>query len=156
MKSDPQQERVYAWERAFVETKVPDEVMSRDETLLLVARAAGLLLIPSPKVRFLALNVSCRADMRRNSLEIADWGRTRPTLLHEMAHLGTVPDVLAGDSPHGRAFVATAMGLYARFLRLPLDYLVETALIQRLDFDEHRARGPLHAEAVTSFYPGEI
>lgn len=156
MTDDPQQHRLYAWERAFVETRMREEVMSRDETMRLVARTSGLLAIETPRVRFIKLNVSCRANMRLHLLEIADWGRTRWTILHEMSHLGTWRDVLRGDSPHGSAFLSVAIGLYWRFLDIPVDYLVETARSQGLQFDEARARGPLAAEARPSFFPGEI
>lgn len=154
--NDPQQHLLYSWESAFVDGKVASAVMSRQETVELVARSCALLGIPEPRLRFLQLNVSCRADMMRNVIEIADWGRTRPTLLHEIAHLATIKDVIRGDHPHGRAFLSTAIGLYARFVPLPIDYLVETARFRGLDFDERRARGPLGKEKDESFFPGAI
>lgn len=156
MSDDPQQHKLYAWERAFVETRVREEVLSRDETLDLVARSSGLLAIEPPRVRFIKLNVSCRANMRLHVMEVADWGRTRWTILHEMAHFATWRDVLGGDSPHGRAFLSVSIALYHRFLGIPLDHMIGTARSQGLDLDERRARGLLPSEARSSFYPGDL
>lgn len=148
---DPQQNQLYEWERAFVETRVPAEAMSTDEVVLLIARVSGTLGIPTPRVRFLSLNVSCRAVIHENVLEVAPWGRTRATLLHEMAHLGSWPAILRGDSPHGRAFTTLAIILYNRFLGLPLDYLVDTAQSRRLDLDPVAARSPIGNEVQPDF-----
>jgi len=153
---DPQQHRLYEWERAFVESKTPGAVMSRQETQELARRASGLLGIREPRIRFLPLNVSCRANMRTHEIEIADWGRTKPTLLHEIGHLATIREVMAGDAPHGKAFLSTVIALYARFIPLPIDYLIETAVFRGLILDEPRARGPIGNETREGFFPGVL
>lgn len=148
---DPLQERLYEWERSFIETKVPQQIMSRDQIVGLVGRATALLELRQPKVRFVSLNVSCRATPALNLLEIADWGRNPHVLLHETAHLATWGAVLAGDAPHGLAFTTIAIILYNRFLGLSLDYLLETAGSRGLSFHEPAARSRLPVEDQVQF-----
>jgi len=111
-------QRVYDWERNYVE---PRDIgfLSREDTRTLVAASSSLLGIPQPTVRFVkASSAPCRANPSDWSVTISDWGRTRTTVLHEVAHLGSLRAVLAGEDAHGPTFVATAILLYARFLRL--------------------------------------
>jgi len=121
-------QRVYDWERCYVE---PYDVsfLSRDDIRSLVTIAAGILSIAVPGVRFVkSAATPCRADPARWQIEIADWGRNRVTILHEMAHLATIRRVAAGEDPHGPSFVAMAIRLYARFLDLDEAHLKSLAI----------------------------
>jgi len=111
-------QRVYDWERNFVE---PRDIgfLSRDDTKGLVSAASSFLGIREPAVRFVkASSAPCKANYREWSIVISDWGRSRVTVLHEMAHLGSVQAVLRGEDGHGPTFVATAIALYERFLAM--------------------------------------
>lgn len=132
---DSQQYEVYAWERDFVEKLVGPEMMSREECEDLVAAAAVHLRLPSvPSVSFPVIKEACRAYPSRNLIEIAEWGRGRVTVLHEMAHFGSWRNVIQGEEPHGESFVGCAIDLYARFLRIGIDELERTARLRRLRF----------------------
>ena len=125
--NDPQAERVYEWERACVETRVPLEVRSLDEMNDLVLEAAGFLGIGLPDVRTTNSDTACKAIPGEWAIEIAPWGRNAVTVLHEVAHLGTWNQVLVGEQPHGAAFVGAAIMLYSRFLGLDPDRLTTSA-----------------------------
>lgn len=153
---DPQQERLYEWERAFVEPKCPPQIMSIQEVRGLVARACGLAQIREPSIKFTSINVACKAYPGRNELEIADWGRSRPTILHEIAHLASWDWVLAGDAPHGRVFTTFAIVLYNRFLGLSIEYLTDTAASRNLAFDPLGVHGLLPSEGMKDFFPDDI
>jgi hypothetical protein len=131
---DPQRETLYEWERAYVDARWPPETMSAEEVRALVVRVSAVLRIPEPTISFKSIDISCKARPLANRLDIADWGRTRPTILHEMAHLGSWRAVLRGDTPHGVAFTTMAIALYHRFLGMPLDYLEESAASRGLAF----------------------
>lgn len=148
---DPQQHAVYEWQRSYVETRVARETMGKDETAILVARVSGLLGFPRPQVIYLNAHVACRAHMRKNTIEIAPWGRERHVVLHELAHFGSWQHVLRGDSPHGAMFVTVAIALFTRYLGLPVDYLIESAASHGLLFHEDLARGPIGAEIEEDF-----
>lgn len=109
-------QRVYDWERNFVEPK-DIGLLSRDDAKGLVSAASSFLGIREPTVRFVkASSAPCKANFREWSIVISDWGRSRVTVLHELAHLGSVQAVSQGEDGHGPTFVATAIALYARFL----------------------------------------
>jgi len=121
-------QRVYDWERNYVE---PHDVgfLSREDTRTLVTAGASFLGIPMPTVRFVkASTAPCRANPADWSITICDWGRGRTTILHELAHLGSVRAVMAGEDAHGPTFVATAIHLYARFIGLDAAALTAAAL----------------------------
>ena len=132
---DSQQFEVYAWERDFVEKAVGSEMMSRQECEEMVLAAAAHLRLPSvPDVSFPTLLRDCRAYPSRNLIEIAEWGRGRVTLLHEIAHFGSWREVIRGEEPHGESFMGCAIGLYAKFLGLSLDELERTATLRKLRY----------------------
>lgn len=151
---DPQQHEVYAWERDFVEPRVGPEIMSREECLDLVAAAAAHLGLPStPTVTFPVIQMACKAIPSRNAIEIADWGRSRITVLHEMAHFGSWRKVVQGEAPHGESFLGCAIGLYAKFCGLDLNWLEQTATLRRLRFIPNIE--PTIGR-IADFFPGEI
>jgi len=120
-------QRVYDWERNFVE---PRDIgfLSRDDTRALVGSASSFLGIREPSVRFVkASSAPCKANFREWSIVISDWGRSRVTVLHEVAHLGSVQALMRGEDGHGPTFVATAISLYARFLGLDPNALAAQA-----------------------------
>ena len=120
-------QRVYEWERDVVEPKSLN-FLSREECLELAGRAALFLGIPAPSLRISkAASMPCRAIPSKWQIVIAGWGRTPVTLLHEVAHLGSLKAVAKGENPHGPAFVATAIALYARFLGLDAAKLSDSA-----------------------------
>lgn len=153
---DPQAERLYEWERSWLEPKLPPEIMSQEEVRGLVARVSAATSIIEPTVAFVSLNVACKAKPLQNRLEIADWGRSRLTILHELAHLVSWPWVMRGDAPHGRAFTTVAIILYNRFLGFSLDFLAGSAVNRQLDFDPRAIYAKLPSEAQQDFYPDEF
>ena len=153
---DPQAERLYEWERSWLEPKLPSEIMSQEEVRGLVARVSAAAGIVEPTVVFVSVNVACKAKPWENKLEIADWGRSRLTILHEIAHLATWPWVIRGDAPHGRAFTTVAIILYNRFLGFSLEFLSASAANRQLDFDTRAIHAKLPSESQQDFYPEEF
>lgn len=120
--------RVYNWERNDVE---PFDIgfLSREEVAKLVSEASGILGIPVPQIKFVKSDkIPCKAIPRTWTLQISDWGRQRTTILHEVAHLATLGAIMRGEDGHGPTFVATAICLYARFLKLDPADLVTKAV----------------------------
>lgn len=118
---------LYDWERNYVE---PGAVgfLSREACLALVSKAAVASGIPAPAVRFAkSASMSCRAVPSKWQVVIADWGRTPVTVLHEVAHLATIRNVMAGEDPHGPAFLAQAIDYYSRFLGIDGEALRKSA-----------------------------
>lgn len=121
-------QRLYDWERNSVEP-FAKAFLSREECEALVSRAAGAAGIKLPRVRFAkSASMPCRAVPTRWEVVIADWGRTPVTVLHEVAHLATLPAVIAGEDPHGPAFLAQAIAFYACFLGMDEGRLRQTAI----------------------------
>jgi hypothetical protein len=132
---DSQRLAVYAWERDFVEKAIGDEIMGRDACENLVRSASGFLGMRAPRIVYTKIEgAPCRAVPDTHELHIATWGRGHVTLLHEVGHLDTWPTVMRGEAAHGPTFLGCVMGLYARFLRIPLPHLVSTARMRNLDF----------------------
>lgn len=121
-------QRVYNWERNDVEP-YDVGVLSREDVSRLVVMASSALGIKPPNVRFVKSdNIPCKAIPRTWSIEISMWGRNRTTILHEIAHLATVEAVMKGEDGHGPTFVATAIYLYAVFLKLDPRALIASAM----------------------------
>lgn len=151
---DTQQHEVYAWERDFVEKRVGPEIMSREECRDLVAAAAAHLgLRTAPTVSFPVIQMACKAIPSKNAIEIADWGRSKVTVLHEMAHFGSWRAVIRGEEPHGDTFVGCAIGLYAKFCGLDVKWLEEKAAMRRLRFVPNLKP---NLGRISDFFPGEI
>jgi hypothetical protein len=126
--ADPQQHAVYAWEREHVERPLGNEVLGWDDATMLALHASSWLRIPVPAIRSVrSESLPCFADPWNWTLSISDWGRTRPVLMHEMAHLGTLPELRQGEAPHGAAFVGTVIALYSCFLGMDTARLLASA-----------------------------
>lgn len=133
-------ERVYGWERDSVE-RSDGTLLSREDCRDLAAAASALLGIAEPGLRFVKSGHSpCWAQPSSWTVSISDWGRTRVTLLHEVAHLGSVSALLRGEDPHGPAFVRCAMDLYEAFVGMPMDRLEATAAAHGIAFAPRGAR----------------
>jgi len=118
---------LYDWERNFVEPSA-QSFMSREDCLSLVFRSSAAAGIPAPRVRFAkSTRAPCRAVPSRWEVVIADWGRNPVTVLHEVAHLATLPAIAAGEDPHGPSFLAQAIAFYADFLGMDEAKLRKTA-----------------------------
>lgn len=119
---------VYDWERNYVEPR-DIGMLSRDDVRALVRNSSGFLGICPPEVRFVKASSSpCKALFSTWEIRLSDWGRNRVTVLHEVAHFGSLPAVLRGEDGHGPSFVATAIRLYSRFIGLDADMLRTSAL----------------------------
>jgi hypothetical protein len=118
---------VYDWEANHVE---PGDrtFLSREAARALVVEACRFLGIKVPEIQFINGSMApCSASITRWKLRITEWGRTRVTLLHEVAHLGSAEAVRAGEDGHGPTFLAVAISLYSRFLGLDEQTLITSA-----------------------------
>lgn len=122
-----QAQRVYDWERNFVEPKAMD-YLSREDCLSLVRRGAQLAGMDVPNVRFAkSAAMPCRAVPDRWEIVIADWGRTPVTVLHELAHLAAVRGMAPGEDVHGPVFMGWACAYYSLLLGIDRAYLLRSA-----------------------------
>jgi hypothetical protein len=142
-------EKVYAWERSYVE-RSPALYLSRDQVISLVTKTSWRERIKKPEIRFISSrNHSCVAHIDTWMLDINDWGRTPCTVLHEMAHLVTAEAAfLKGEDPHGPLFVAKCIDLYHHFIGIPLERLISTARMRGIEI------GPLIVPPKISHKPG--
>ena len=124
---DPQQNLVYEWEFAQVDYIAPKEVLSTSEMEMFVTQVSKDLMIRPVSVISTNSNLPCRAIFREWAIEIAPWGRSQVTVLHEMAHFGTIKQIMKGAEPHGPEFVGVAIGLYVAYLGFDKGYLIKTA-----------------------------
>ena len=122
-----QAQRVYDWERNFVEPKAVD-YLSREDCLSFVRRGSQLAGMEIPNGRFAkSAAMPCRAVPAKWEIVIADWGRTSVTVLHELAHLAAVHDMAPGEDGHGSTFLGWACAYYSRLLGIDYAYLAQTA-----------------------------
>lgn len=144
--ADYQQQRVYDYEAAAVEP-IAHFLLSRDDIRSLVDRMCRLTGTPVPDVRFLgSTTIPCKAVIGPGvyRLDIADWGRTPPVVLHETAHLAQFADpegrreLMAGVH-HGPVFVRLAIDIYSTFLAVEIDVLERLALLHKVSFAARRA-----------------
>lgn len=136
MRADPYTELLYEWERIVIESKMKPAVMASWEIRELVHAASSHLDVPPPSIQFISLPLPCMADSKRNTIRIAEWGRTPLTVLHEMAHLLAAAKYGAGG--HGRVFLTLAIDLYGTFLGVSTDALEASALEYGLEFIPRR------------------
>jgi hypothetical protein len=131
---DRQRHRVYAWEEQFI--------APRDPSLIEPAQAQGMIdaiwaetgLRFPPKVERLPRQArSTMADASRLSIRLAD---SSPSwcLLHELAHA-----MSSTHDGHSDGHGPTFMGLYAqlliRYLRVPIDTLLQSIEVARIEAD---------------------
>lgn len=120
-------EKIYEWERDCVEPS-SNLYLSKNQCLHLTEQACKYLGIPAPSIRFTKMgSMPCRAIPSEWKIVIAAWGRSPVTILHEVAHLGTLEAVINGEDPHGPAFASCAIDLYDRFLNIRRTELIATA-----------------------------
>lgn len=131
---DPQQKLVYAWEASHVEP-LDNSMLSYKEINDLVIHASGLLGIIRPDVRFKKTNAHCRAFPLKNVIVITNWGKTKTTVLHELAHIADF-QITRGRSGmgHGPVFLGLAMALYSYYLKLSPNLLNNSASGMGLKF----------------------
>ncbi len=127
---DPTMDRVYDWERVYVDARVAPAILSRDECHDFIRMVSLHLGVRIPELSFVQ-GGNCFATMA-GTMTLADWGRTHQTLLHEMAHIATLDYILAGEAPHGERFVFQAIDLYVTFLGLDLATLTNSALEMKI------------------------
>ena len=133
--SDPNQERVYAWERAYVDERLTPSILSSEQCFSFIWSIASHLAIPMPRITF-TQGGACFATSSW-AISLADWGRTHQTILHEMAHLATFDKVMAGEAGHGPSFVLTVIDLYSTFLGFDADELTIAAVEVGILGSEH-------------------
>jgi hypothetical protein len=151
----PYAQRVYDWERTFVEPGDPS-LLSREDCAALSAAACRVLGIPVPRLRFTKQSSApCWANPREWTVSISDWGRTRVTLLHELAHLGAVARGAVREDPHGPTFLRCAIDLYVAFLRMDVRSLEAGAGRFGLS-PAAGAAVPVGRPASTGFFDGEF
>lgn len=142
---DYQQDRVYGFENAVVEP-VAHFLLSRQDIAALVDRLCRLTGTPVPEIRYRgSTELPCRAivDGGAYRLEIADWGRTPPVVIHECAHLSQYADPdgraeLRAGIHHGPIFVRMAIDLYAMFMAVGVDALEQMATAHGVGFAPRR------------------
>lgn len=142
-----QAQLLYDWERNVVEPRA-QAFLSREDCLSLVHRAATVGRIRLPAVRFAkSASMPCRAVPSRWEVVIADWGRNPVTVLHEVAHLATLPAIAAGEDPHGPSFLAQAIAFYAAFLGMDETWLRKTAASVGLAVARNATKPPAAARS---------
>jgi len=131
---DPQQKIVYSWEAAHVESQ-DSHILSYNEIRELVRHASGLIGIMHPDLKFKKTNAHCRAYPIKNLIVITNWGKTKTTVLHELAHIADF-QITKGKSGmgHGPIFLGISMALYSFYLKIPISYLHKSALGMGLKF----------------------
>lgn len=123
---DPQQKRVYAWEAAHVEP-FDKSSLSNAEIRALTESACKLFAVPTPELHFKKTNASCKAFPSQNKIAIAAWGRTKTTVLHEVAHIIDFKYTSGRYGGHGPTFLGFAIFLYSRFLKIETSLLVQSS-----------------------------
>lgn len=145
--ADYQQQRVYDYEAEAVEP-IAHFLLSRDDIRALVDRMCRLTGTPVPDVRFLgSTTIPCKAVIGPGvyRLDIADWGRTPPVVLHETAHLAQFADsegrreLMAGVH-HGPVFMRLAIDIYSLFMDVDLATLERLAIAHGIDFAPRRVK----------------
>lgn len=125
---------VYAWEKSYVEPR-PALYLSSEQVVDLARQASWKENIPVPIIRFVKSNsLPCQAHIDTWMIDIADWGRTPCTVLHEVAHLATLPALAKGEDPHGPSFVTKCIDLYHHFIKIPLEHLCWSATRSGLQY----------------------
>lgn len=117
----------YAWEAQYVEPRAV-AYLSKDDCVDLIRSAALREGIKVPVVNFMSVDrLPCKANIDTWTIDIAYWGRTPVTLLHELAHLVTVDAIFKGEDPHGPTFIAKCIDYYHHYLKIPVDHMRDGA-----------------------------
>ncbi len=135
--------KLYHWEDAFVATKQRpgDMLLTSEQCRLLVEQACTVTGTRLPTVRFRnAAHVPCKANFRTWEIILAEWGRAALPVLHEVGHLATFDDVMAGENPHGPSFARMVIELYATFMGVDMEYMLRTAARCGVVVGPHRGR----------------
>lgn len=111
-------ERIYRAEDQTIARMIPESKMNLEEVLLFVTKVTSsewwLRRSPVPVIKIR----DGRGDKRALSYQsdgviiLPKWARTRPIILHELAHVLTNNEC----EPHGSEFAANVMDLYKKFL----------------------------------------
>jgi hypothetical protein len=142
---DYQKERVYAFEDEVV-LPIADFLLSRQDIEAMVDSLCRLTGTPVPEIRYRgSTDLACRAIVGGGAyrLEIADWGRKPPVVIHECAHLAQLQDPagraeLRAHIHHGPVFVRMAIDLYATFMAVEVDALERLATAHDVVFAPRR------------------
>jgi hypothetical protein len=122
---DHQRSKVYAWEESFVAPCDPSSIMLAQAQGMVDAIWAEMGLRFPPKVEPLPRQArSTVADANRLTIRLAD---ASPSwwLLHELAHAMTSTHDGFSDG-HGAKFMGLYAQLLTRYLRIPIDVLLES------------------------------
>lgn len=129
---------VYDWEAEVVEPHAV-EMLDKDGCRAILREVCRLARLEPPRLIFTPLRVPCYYEPRDRKIRIAEWGRTRVTVLHEIAHYVDHAMNGLGAAPHGPNFVRIAMALYARYVGVPLDDMEKGAAVRRVPFADRSA-----------------
>jgi hypothetical protein len=148
MAADKIAQREYDWEANYVEPCIPPVRLSREECEEYVMKAVAISGVVAPTLSFPKTRNRCTFYPKRWHVEISGWGRTPVTILHEMAHLAALPAAIAGENPHGPAFVRQAIEFYHRIIGIDQAYLFKTAASIGLEIGDtlYRHRQPKRPE----------
>ncbi len=117
----------YAWEAHYVEPRAI-AYLAKDDCVDLIYTVALRENIQIPKINFMNVDqIPCYANISDWSINIAQWGRTPVTILHEMAHLTTFEFLKSGEDPHGPTFIAKCIDYYHYFLKIPVEHMRDGA-----------------------------
>ena len=131
---DRQRNRVYAWEEQFVAPRDASSIKLEQAQGMIDAIWAEMGLRFPPKVERLPRQArSTVADATRLSIRLAG---SSPSwcLLHELAHAMSSTHDGRSDG-HGPTFMGLYAQLLVRYLRLPLDTLLESLDAARVEAD---------------------
>lgn len=119
--------KVYDWETNYI-SPLDGHYLSKYDCFDLIQKSSDFLKINPPTVRLRkASQIPCEAVPKKWEMILADWGRTRVTVLHEMAHFVSYKATYEyGDDPHGLLFIIHAMLLYHKFLNISVNVLIKT------------------------------
>ena len=111
----PLRQWVRYWEERSVEPRCHSARVQRLERLInLCAEAAPHIGMNIPEIRLVDLRKSSRVDYRHHVIYLGFGDRWELPLLHHLALLASKNDL----EPYGAGFMATAIALYSKFLKI--------------------------------------
>ncbi len=122
-----QDQRVYDW-TADLFPIAEQPMISMDEAQALVRHVWSFYRADeaAPLVEGLA-DPHANASSRNGKIAVPRWGQNKAIVLHEAAHL-------LCDEGHGPEYVKLVMDLYAMFMGVDRDYMMERAAYHQLTF----------------------